>query len=332
MVRLYHRLFFCALSGLLASQAFSASTSWRPAQTVELIAAASAGSVHDRLARTTMRILQDSGLIPSAVVVVNKQGGGGTVALAYLANIQGNAHSISTATGTLLSNNITGLTKYNYTDFTVLPLLFSDYNIFSVRAESSIRSGADLLAKLKADPKSVSFAFAVAPGNYNHVAIAHIAKAAQAGIKDVKAVVYDGGGKAATAVLGGHVDVLVGGPGNVVGHIQVGRLRALAVSAPRRYEASVLANVPTWKEQGVDVVADNPYYFLGPKGMQQAQIDFWEQAFSKVVKTPEWAAAAEKSFWVTLNLSRAESVKYLDAQYREYKDALTELGLAKNGK
>lgn len=90
-----------------------------------------------------------------------------------------------------------------------------------------------------------------------------------------------------------------------------------------------MAHVPTWKEQGVDVVADNPYYFLGPKGMQQAQIDFWAQVFLRLLKTPDWREFAQKNYWVTLEMDRLEGMKYLRAQYDGYRETLRELGLAK---
>lgn len=310
-------------------QSIAATSEWQPATTVELIAAASPGSVHDRLARATTRIMDAHKLVPSALIVGNRQGGGGTLALSYLSQNQGNPHYLSTATGTLLTNHITGLTKLRYTDFTLVALLFSDYNVFTVRSDSPIRDGRELLERVRADPKSVSFAFGVAPGNYNHIAIARVAKAANADVRQIRAVVYDGGGKAVIALLGGHVDVLVGGPGNIVGHVQSGKLRAIAVSAPQRYEVQALAGVATWKEQGANIVADNPYYILGPQGLQQSQIDFWEEAFAKVIKTKEWREFARKEFWTTLDLRRDQASAYLKSKYEDYEETLRELGLAK---
>jgi len=320
--------FVAALFLVNLPQSIAATTAWQPTTTLELIAAASPGSVHDRLARATMQIMDVHKLVPTALIVSNRQGGGGTLALSHLRQNQGNPHYLSTATGTLITNNITGLTKVRYVDFTLLALLFSDYNVFSVRVDSPIHDGRELLNRLRASPTSLSFAFAAAPGNYNHIAIARVAKAANADLKQIRAVVFDGGGKAAAALLGGHVDVLVGGPGNIVGHVQAGRLRAIAVSAPQRYEEKALADVATWKEQGLNNIADNPYYFLGPQGLQQSQIDYWEQVFAKVIKTEEWREFARKGFWTTLGMSRTEAGAYLQSQYDDYRETLREVGLA----
>jgi len=331
MNALFLKLIFAGVAVIVSAQLQAASTDWRPEQqkTVELIAAASPGSMHDRLARTMMRIIQTNSFIPSSIVVTNKQGGGGTIALALLAQNQGNPYSICTATGTLLVDHITGITKFNYTDFTLLSLLFNDYNIFSVREDSAISGGADLLSKLRSDPTSITFAFATARGNYNHMAITRLARAANVDINLVRTVVYNGGGQAATAVLGGHVDVLVGGPANIVGQVEARQLRGIAVSAPQRFSKGVLASVPTWREQGVDIVADNPYFMLGAKDIPPEQIAFWEQLFAKVVQTPEWVESAEQNYWTPFHMSRTDATKYLDAQCKEYTKTLTMLGLVK---
>lgn len=317
-------------AAVLSCEVSAAEPSWRPSEPVELVVAAGPGSVHDRFARMSARILDENKLVPAPLSVVNKAGGGGTIALTYLGKSVGSRSApIATASGSLLTGHILGSTKYNYTDFALLSVLFSDYNVFSVRADSAISSGKDLIARLKADPTSVSFAFAISAGNYNHIAIARVAKAAQVDVKQLRAVVHDGGGKATVAVLGGHIDVVVGGPGNILGHVQAGKMRTLAVSAPQRYEAGPLATTPTWREQGADVVGELQYYLVGPKDMQQAQAQYWEQVFSDLVKRPEWKEFAKKNHWATLGLNAAKGAEYLKAQYDAYRESLVALELAR---
>lgn len=315
---------------VLSFGVFAAPPEWQPSQPVELIVAAGPGSVHDRLARMTGRLIDEGKLISKPVNIQNKAGGGGTIALAYLNNSGGSQNPpISTASGSLLTSHIIGGTQYNYTDFSLLAVLLTDYNVFTVRADSPIKSAADLVARLVADPKSVSFAFAVAPGNYNHIAIARVAKAAKADPRQIRTVVYNGGGQAVVAVLGGHVDVVVGGAGNIIGHVESGKMRAIGLSAPQRHESGPLANTPTWREQGVDVVAELPYFFVGPRGMGESQISFWENVFSRLVNTPDWREFAQKNYWVRLGLNPRKGTEYLRAQYEAYMEPLQELGLAK---
>lgn len=176
---------------------------------------------------------------------------------------------------------------------------------------------------------TISFAYATAPGNYSHIAIAAVANAANADLSKVVLVVHTGGAKAMTDVLGGHVDVVVGGSGNVLGQIQAGKMRALGIAAPQRYKSPAMAAIPTWKEQGVDAIADTPYFFLGAKGITQQQIDFWEKVLLSAYKMPSWQKYAERSNVVTLELGHTEAKKYLDERYRSYRASLERLGLAK---
>ncbi len=132
-----------------------------------------------------------------------------------------------------------------------------------------------------------------------------------------------------TEVLGGHVDVVVGGSSNVLGQIQAGKMRALGIAAPQRYKSPAMAAIPTWKEQGVDAVADTPYFFVGPKGSTQQQIDFWERVLLSAYKMPSWQEFAQRNNVVTLELGHAEAKKYLEERYQSYHGSLKQLGLAK---
>lgn len=313
-----------SIPGLATSQ------TWTPSGTIEFITGAGAGTVHDRLARTALKAIQDGNLIPTAkMIVMNKPGAGGTIALGQLERGSSSVHSIATASGSILTSHAIGESKYNYTDFPLLSVVFTDYALFTVRADSPIKNGMDLVAKLKADPKSVSFAYATAPGNYSHIAIAGVAKAANADLKQVLLVVHTGGAKAMTEVLGGHVDVVVGGAGNVLGQIKAGKMRAIAISSPRRYQAPAMAQIPTWTEQGVNIVADTPYFILGEKNLKQEQVAFWERTFASVYQTPDWRKFIDQNNVVPLELNQAKGNEYLEERYNSYRASLKELGLAK---
>ncbi len=315
---------FLSIPGIASSQ------TWAPSGTIQLLTGAGPGSVHDRLARTALKVIQDRNLIPTAtMIVVNKPGAGGTIALARLDQSSNSAQYITTASGSLLTSYILGKTDYNYADYPLLSVAFTDYALFTVRADSPIKSGVELVAKLKSDPKSVSFAYATAPGNYSHIAIAGVAKAAGTDLKQVLLVVYTGGAKAMTAVLGGQVDVVVGGAGNVLGQIKAGKMRAIAISSPQRYQSPAMSQIPTWLEQGVNVIESLPYFCLGPKDLKKEQIAFWEQTFARVYQTPEWKQFTDFNNVVPLGLNHSEGKKYLGERYDSYKASLKELELAK---
>ena len=102
----------------------------------------------------------------------------------------------------------------------------------------------------------------------------------------------------------------------------------LAVSAPRRLEGP-LAVVPTWKEQGADVIVTNWRPIIGPKALTAPQIAFWEATFAKALQTEEWKAEVARDGSVSHYMGSRELAAYFDSQYAQFKATLTDLGLAR---
>ena len=297
---------------------------WKPGRNVDIVVQSAAGGSSDRSARVAQRLLQANPAIPS-ISVTNRGGGGGTVAWTFMTQHPGDAHYLATFSSTLLTNHILGVSQLKYQDFTPLSILLREYIVFAVKPDSAIASGGDLVARLKKDVTSVSFAFATARGNHNHVMIGMLIKAAGADPKKAKVVIYNSGGEATTAMLGGHIDVLVAAPANVIPHIQGGKARALGITAPQR-QAGGLAGAPTFKEQGIDAVFFSWRGFMGPKGLTPAQVAFWDQAFARLVQADEWKKDLEKNAWAEDFMASAETRKHLDGEHELLTKMLVDLG------
>src|SRR6185503_20661533 len=112
--------------------------------------------------------------------------------------------------------------------------LLNDYVVFVVNASSAIRNGRDLTERLKKDPKSVSIGFATTLGSHNHIAAGLLMKTVGGNARDLKAIAFKGSADAITNLLGGHIDLVTTAAGNVAGHVESGKLRAIAVAAERR--------------------------------------------------------------------------------------------------
>jgi putative tricarboxylic transport membrane protein len=298
---------------------------WRPAKNVDIVVASGAGGSSDRTARVVQRLLQANPAFPS-ISVTNRPGGGGTVAWTYLAQQPGDPHFIATFSPTMLTNQILGIGKLNYQDFTPLSILLREYVIVTVNAESPITNARGLVDRLRKDPTSLSFAFASSPGNHNHVLIGMIMKAAGADPKKAKIVIQKSGGAGATAMLGGHIDVLVGAPANVLPHIEAGKVRAIGLGAPRR-QPNRLAGVPTFREQGIDAVFFSWRGFIGAKDLTPAQIAFWDDAFGKAVQMDDWKKDLEKNAWAEDFMGHAETRKHLDSEHQLISKMLADLGV-----
>src|SRR6185503_5338912 len=216
---------------------------WRPAKPIEIVVGTPPGGPLDETARL-LEILLEKRNLGVPITVINKPGGGHAIAMAYLNQRPGDGHTVSMALTNLLTNRIIGSNPVTYTDVTPLALLTSEYIGMSVRADSPLRDGKDLIARMRSDPEALTFAI-TNRASANHIAAGTVLKVAGVDLKRVKFVSFKGSAETTVAVLGGHVDVVMATPGSAWKHVQAGKLRMLAVSSPKRLGGE-LAAVPTW--------------------------------------------------------------------------------------
>jgi len=304
------------------------SQAWSPQKNVEIVVGSAPGGSNDKTARTVERIIAQGKLIPGSLTVVNKPGGGSNIAFTYVAQHAGDPHYLLVGTPSLLTNHITGLGKLHHSDFTPIASLLNDYIVFAVNADSQIRTGKDLVARLKKDPKSVSIGFATTLGSHNHIAAGLLMKTVGGNARDLKAIAFKGSADAITNLLGGHIDLVTTAAGNVAGHVESGKLRVVGIAANRRFPG-VFADTPTWKEQGVNLVFGGWRGILAPKGLTAQQAAFWEGIMRKVTEAPEWKTDLERNFWADDFLAGEKFRKDLDGEYEAMKAVLVDLGLAK---
>ena len=301
---------------------------WSPQRNVEIVVGLAAGGGVDKTARTVERILVANKLVNVAITVVNKPGGGSNIAFTYVNQRPPDGHTLMVGTPALLTNHINGSSPLSYADFTPIASLFNDYTVFAVNAASPAATGKDLIGRLKKDPKSVAIGFATTIGSFQHVAAALLMKAVGGNPRDLKVVAFKGSAEAITNLLGAHLDLVTTAGGNAAPHVAAGRLRVVAASAPTRL-GGALADVPTWKEQGVDLVWGGWRAIMGPKGLSPSQVAYWEGVLRKATEYPEWKADIEKNFWSDDFVTGAQLRKDLDKDYADMKAVLVELGLAK---
>jgi putative tricarboxylic transport membrane protein len=318
--------FLIALA-LICFSATGWTQSWLPQRNVEIVVGAAPGGVFDKTARTLERLLVANKLVNSTITVVNKPGGGQNIAHTYVSQRPGDGHTLMVFGPPLLTNHIRGASPLNYTDFTPIASLFNEYIVFAVNAASPIRTGKDLLERLKKDPKSVTIGFA-SIGSAPHLSAGLLHKAIGGNTRDLKVVSFKGMAEAITSLLGGHLDLVITPASTASGHVAAGTMRMVGAAAPRRF-GGALANVPTWKEQGVNLVSGTWRAMMGPKGLSAAQTAYWEGALRKATEFPEWKADLEKNYWSDDFVTGAQFRKDLDKDYADTKAVLVDLGLAK---
>jgi putative tricarboxylic transport membrane protein len=316
---------------LLAGAIFGGPASaqgWKPERNVELIIPAGAGGSLDNTGRTIQRVWDALNLVPQPTSIVNRSGGGHAIAYSYLNQRAGDPHFLSITSSTILTNHINGRLKVTYTDFTPLAVMVTEYIAFAVKADSPIKSAKDVIEALKKDPQTLSIGLSSARGGTHHLSVALPMKSAGVNIKNLKLVAFKSSSDAVTALLGGHVDMISTSNVIVAPHVAEGRLRAIAISSPKRVPGA-LSSVPTWPEIGQKGVWENWRGIIGAKNITAEQTAFWEGVFQGVAKSDEFVKFAEKNQWVVDFKGAAATKAFMKESYGDIKDLMTELGFAK---
>ena len=299
---------------LIALSAFGADT-WRPDRPVELVVPATSGGGQDITARVMQKIMQEQGLAPVPVVVVNKPGGGGNIAYGYVKQHPGDGRFIATATPTMLTNNILDPGSDNYTDFTALGMLYNEYVGFASQCREPFqdRPRPDRAREKKSWEHHVRLRDE-SLGIANHIALAVAMKAGGADIRKLTIVIYKSSADATLALMGGPRRCRSWTPLSTFTPVLQDRTIAVAPHCGGGAATRVAGNfagVPTWREQGIDAVTPR---VIAPssdrKGMSPEQIAYWDNVFQQLVQSETWKKAElERNEWESTYMKSAETRK-----------------------
>jgi putative tricarboxylic transport membrane protein len=311
----------------MASVSFSEGASY-PSRPLEIIAPAGAGGGWDTLARTIDRSLEVEKLYPQPISVINKVGGGGAVGLAYIFQKKGDDYELIVYSPPLIINTINKTFTQDYRELVPLAKLITDYQIFTVKADSPYKSFKDLLADLKKNPSAVKFAGASSPGSMDHLAMCKVAQAAGINPKDLIYVAFNNAGEATTALLGGNVAFLSSGVGEMIPQLSAGTVRALAVTSATR-RGGPLKDVPTVKELGINTTYEVWRGVFGAPGMSKDAQAWWANTLKKMVGTKTWKESLARLQWVDAYADAADFAKFLEDDYKSYQSLMVTLGFVK---
>jgi putative tricarboxylic transport membrane protein len=290
-----------------------------------LVAPAAPGGGWDQTARAFQETMQGEGIVKT-VTVENIPGAGGTVGLAqFVDKHKGNPNALLVnglvMVGAILTNN----SPVTLDQVTPIARLTGEYEVLVVPSSSEIKTLSDLIDKFKADPGSVSWGGGSAGGT-DHILAGLIAQSLGIEGSKVNYVPFSGGGEALAAVMGGHVTVGVSGLGEWKGQIQSGELRALAISAPEKLEG---VNIPTLKEQGVDVQLANWRAVVAAPGIDENQRTALLDTIDATVKSEGWKKVLADKQWMDLYLPGDEFAALLKQENERVAATLKQIGLVK---
>ena len=299
---------------------------FEPSQNIELVAPAGAGGGWDTTAREVARVFGETGIIEENMTVINKEGGGGAIAWAYINGQDDSPYNLFVASPPLMFVPLNGQSEFGHEDFTPLANMIADYGAFAVSADSEWDDLNALFDQMKEDPESVTVVGTSAPGSMDHMQFVRIAKAAGVDPKKIK-YVSDQDGGALTSVLNGSVDVFSTGVGEVVEQVRAGNIKVLGITAEERMEGEILSDFPTAIEQGIEESFINWRGFFGPPNMDPAAVEFYEAKFQELSDSEEFAEVREKYGWNEMFMSSQEYEEFLNAEYEEIEVLLEEIGL-----
>ena len=290
---------------------------------LDIVAPANPGGGWDQTARAIQAALQADGLA-SGVKVENIGGAGGTIGLAQFVSGRGKkGDAILVGGQVMLGAILTNKAPVTLASVTPLARLTGEYELVVVPVDSPLESMADLVARLKADPGAVSWGGGSAGGTDNILA-GLIAKAAGVDPTKVNYIAHSGGGEALSAILGGHVTAGISGYEEFAPQIAAGKLRGLAISAD---EPVAGIDIPTLKEQGIDVSLVNWRGLFAAKNLREKELKALSDAVGKMVEGPAWQETLKQRGWIDLYQPADQFAAFLAEDQAKVETTLKAIGL-----
>ncbi|CAN5545284.1 tripartite tricarboxylate transporter substrate binding protein [soil metagenome] len=292
---------------------------------LKLIAPAAPGGGWDGAARSLQQVMNAIGAAKN-VQVVNVPGAGGTVGIAqFVNNAKGDGNQLMVMGITMVGAILTNKSPVGLGAVTPIARLTGDPEVIVVPANSALKTMKDLAAALKADTSKVVWAGGSA-GGADHILAGLVAKAAGGDATKLNYVPFSGGGEALAEMLGGRVTAGISGYNEFESQIKAGKLRALGVSTGKRIAG---VDVPTLKEQGLDVELTNWRGSVAGPGITPAQKAAFSAVIARTVKSDEWNKVLKARGWDDAYMGPDEFATFMKADEQRVKEVLTTIGLVK---
>lgn len=294
-----------------------------PSKPILFITHSGPGGGMDTMLRRITDVMAKEKLVSQQMRVENIQGGSGAKAMTTLVKRKGDDHVLAGMTSVwvaapLISPDI----KVSYKDMTPIALFGVDPNLLVVRADSPFKTMKELLDFAKANPNKVKQAGAsvTSTPNFDRLAIAEATGATW------DYVAFPSGGEAITAVLGGHVNLVIGQPADMGGHLKAGALRPLATFSESRLAG--YPNVPTLRESGVTarVSRGTVRGIVAPPDIPVASVQYWEDVLRKLTKTQGYQQFSSEIELFPKFLASKEFKQFLDEETESLTKSLAHLG------
>ena len=296
---------------LLAVVSAAAPTSAYPTKTITLVVPYGPGGSSDIVARFLGDALGKE--LGKPVVVVNKPGGGGNVGWKELAVARPDGYTLAVLTKALVIQRYTTTSGISHEDLQPVAKLVTSLGAIAVKSDSGFKDLKDFLVTARNAPGKIRVSNSGAGATWD---LFTGAMENATGIRFIR-VPYEGGNPAVVAVAGGHVEATAMDLPSIAALLPTQRLRLLAINSERRHEK--YPDVPTFKEQGLDITWDHWTGIGAPKGTPGDVVKKLAAALKKITDTPAWKAFADRNTYTPSYLGPGDWAGVLageDAQIR----------------
>ncbi len=289
-----------------------------PGETLDWTIAFGPGGGNDIMARTIVEIINTYDLYPGDIALENRAGGSGAVGWGHLYGQSGSGYGISTTSGSFVTTPLQADTPWDPTDFTPVALLATDDLVLVVNGSSEIQNIDEFISYAQENPVTIA-----GTGTVNVDFIVPTLFAEAAGF-EFEYVSFNSMADQTTALLSESVDAMVGNPGEILGLIDSGDLRALVYSGSSTPEA--LGDVPTMGDVGHDIGVSMPRGLILPPDAPEEAQQFWIETMQQVVETPEWAEYIATNTLTPTVLYGEEFREFLDRTQTGFGEVLRSVG------
>jgi putative tricarboxylic transport membrane protein len=293
---------------------------------LKLMAPAAPGGGWDQTARAMQQALVAE-KIAKSVQVTNVAGAGGSIGIAQFVNgARGDGNQLMVNGFVMVGALLMNKSPVTLDQVTPIARLTEETQVMVVPANSPIKTAKDLAAAIKADIGKVTFAGGSA-GGVDHIMAALFAGTAGADAAKVNYIPFSGGGESLAAILGGKVTAGISGYGEYEGQIKAGKLRAIGVTSPQRLPG---VDVPTFKEQGIDLVLANWRSVVAAPGITPEQKKTLADVIDKMVKSATWKDILKQKGWDDAYLPGDAFASFLKQEQTRVNQVLMSVGLVKS--
>jgi putative tricarboxylic transport membrane protein len=310
---------------LLVAAALVGASSASAQMELKIMAPAAPGGGWDQTARSMQQALMESGAAKS-VQVTNIPGAGGTIGIAQFVNgAKGDGNQLMVNGFVMVGAILLNKAPVTLDQVTPIARLTQETQVIVVPANSPHKTAKDLAEAVKKDIAKVTFAGGSA-GGVDHIMAALFAAAAGVDASKINYVPFSGGGESLAAIMGGKVTAGISGYGEYEGQIKAGKLRAIGVTSPERMAG---VDVPTFKEQGIDLVLTNWRSVVAPPGITEAQKKALVDTIEKMVKSESWKTVLKQKGWDDAYLAADDFAAFLKEEQTRVAAVLKSVGLVK---